>query len=152
VLMVQLQHDFGANGWTELKCETSASVWIENLGNGKFKAHELPVEAQFAPINSIIANDVDDDGSIDLIIAGNEYQASVNIGRYDASYGLVLKGNGKADFKTVNNITSGLIIDGDVKDMKIISIKNKAKVLLAAPNDDKLKIFLFNSYNKKQRA
>jgi enediyne biosynthesis protein E4 len=152
VLMAQLKNDFGADGWTELKCETSASVWIENLGNRKFKAHELPVEAQFAPVNCIIAKDVDEDGNIDLIIAGNEYQASVSIGRYDASYGLVLKGNGKGNFKPVNSITSGLIIDGDVKDMKIISIKNKGKVLLAAPNDEKLKAFIFNSPGKKQRA
>jgi enediyne biosynthesis protein E4 len=152
VLMEQLQHDFGAEGWTELKCETSASVWIENLGNGKFKAHELPVEAQFSPVNSIIANDVDEDGNIDLVIAGNEYQAAASIGRYDASYGLVLKGNGKGNFIPVNSISSGLIIDGDVKGMKIISIKNKDKILLAAPNNDALKIFTLHSFNKKQKA
>ena len=40
---------------------------------------------------------------------------------------------------------SGLVIDGDVKDMKMISIKNKGKVLLAAPNDSKLKIFLIET-------
>ena len=51
VTMEQLKNDYGDDGWTELKCETSASVWIENLGNGKFKTHELPIEAQFAPVN-----------------------------------------------------------------------------------------------------
>jgi len=147
ISMEQLKRDFGNDGWSELKCEISSSVWIENLGNGKFKTHELPVQAQFAPINSIVADDADGDSNIDLIIAGNEYQTAAATGRYDASYGLFLKGNGKGVFTPVNS--SGLIMDGDIKDMKIISIKNGGKMLLAIPNDEKLKIFLLNAAQKK---
>jgi enediyne biosynthesis protein E4 len=147
VTMEQLKNDYGADGWTELTCEMASSLWIENLGNGKFKTHVLPVEAQFAPVNSIVADDLDADGNADLIIAGNEYQSAISTGRYDASYGLVLKGNGKGDFKPVNTVKSGLIIDGDVKDLKMISVKNKGRALLAAPNDSKLKIFLLNKLN-----
>ena len=91
-----------------------------------------------------MAGDIYNDGNTDLIIAGNEYQAAISTGRYDASYGLILKGNGKGDFEPVNIVKSGLIIDGDVKDMKMISVKNKGKLLLAAPNDSKLKTFLLN--------
>jgi enediyne biosynthesis protein E4 len=150
--MKQLKNDYGNTGWTELKCETTASVWIENLGNGKFKTHALPTAAQFAPINSIAADDIDGDGNIDLIIAGNEYEAESNGGRYDASYGLVLHNDGKGNFIPVNIVKSGLIIDGDVKDIKIIDIKNKSKILLVSPNDSKLKVFSLNSAVKKQRA
>lgn len=152
VTMEQLKNDYGADDWTELKCETASSVWIENLGKGKFKTHVLPIEAQFAPVNSIITDDVDEDGNIDLIIAGNEYQSAISIGRYDASYGLILKGNGKGNFTPANIVKSGLIIDGDVKDMKMISIKGKGKILLAAPNDSKLKIFSLNAGTKKRSA
>lgn len=145
VTMEQLKNDYGSEGWSELTCETAASVWIENLGNCKFKAHPLPATAQVAPINSIIAEDVDEDGNVDLVLAGNEYQASVTVGRYDASYGLLLTGNGKGTFRPVNITTSGLLIDGDVKDM--ISIKNDNEYLLvAAPNDSKLKIFSIKKY------
>lgn len=150
ISMERLKNDYGADDWTVLKCETSSSVWIENLGNGKFKAHELPIQAQLAPINSIVAADVDEDANIDLIIAGNEYQTAAATGRYDASYGLFLKGNGKGIFTAVNN--SGLIIDGDIKDLKIISKKNTGKVLLAAPNDAALKIFLLNEGAKKAKS
>ena len=149
IKMEQLKNDFGADGWTALKCETSTSVWIENLGSGKFKAHALPVQAQFAPVNSIVATDIDEDGNTDLIIAGNEYQSAVSTGRYDASYGLILKGNGKGNFAPLSMEKSGLLIDGDIKDLKMISIKNKGKILLAAPNDSKLKIFLLNAPVKK---
>ena len=150
--MEQLKSDFGNTGWTELKCETSASIWMENLGNGKFKTHELPVEAQLAPINSIVAQDVDDNGTTDLILAGNEYQTAAVTGRYDASYGLLLKGNGKGLFTPVGSTGSGLIIDGDVKDLKIISKINNKKIVIAAPNNEKLKIFLVNSSQRKKRA
>ena len=96
-----------------------------------------------------MANDIDADGNIDLILAGNEYQTASATGRYDASYGLVLKGNGKGSFTPVNFIQSGFIIDGDVKDMKLVNIKNKGKLLIAAPNDSQLKIFSLNSAGKK---
>ena len=33
-----------------------------------------------------------------LLLAGNEYQAEVMTGRYDASYGCFLKGSGKKNF------------------------------------------------------
>jgi hypothetical protein len=152
ILMEQLKSDFGNDGWTVLQCKTSASVWIENLSNGKFKTHQLPVQAQFAPINSIVADDVDEDGNIDLIVAGNEYQTASATGRYDASYGLFVKGDGKGNFTAVNFLNSGLIIDGDVKDLKIINIKTKGRTLIAAPNDAVPKIFLVNTTVKKQRA
>jgi len=149
VTMARLIDDFGADGWTVLTCETSASVWLENKGGGKFTAHVLPLKAQFAPVNSIVTTDVDGDGVIDLIMAGNEYQAESNTGRYDASYGLVLKGDGRGNFVPVDPAPgagrsgSGLILDGDIRDMKVIGMKDKSRLLLAAPNDSQLKTFYF---------
>ncbi|HET7115542.1 MAG TPA: hypothetical protein VFI29_03585, partial [Hanamia sp.] len=100
----------------------------------------FPMIAQIAPVNSIVCTDVNGDGNTDIILAGNEYQANVNPGRYDASYGLLLTGNGKGDFTPVTPVSSGLIIDGDVRDLKLISVK-KRKILLAAINDSKMKAF-----------
>jgi hypothetical protein len=148
ITMKQFSSDYGDDGWMKLQCETSASVWIENLGKGKFKTHVLPVEAQFAPVNSIVAEDINGDGNIDLVLAGNEYQAALSTGRYDASYGLALLGNSKGSFAPVNMFKSGLIIDGDVKDMKLINTKSKGKLLIATPNDSKLKTFVLNLLGK----
>ena len=148
VTMEQLKEDFGGDGWTELKCETSASVWLEDLGRGKFRTHVLPPEAQFAPVNCVVTEDVDGDGTVDLVIAGNEYQAEAGSGRYDASYGLVLRGDGKGNFAPMDIAGSGLILDGDVRDMKMIRVGAAGRttgrpdrVLLVAPNDDRIKTF-----------
>ena len=124
-----------------LSCNETKSCWLENLGNGKFKKHVLPVEAQFAPINSIVCNDVDGDGYKDLIIAGNEYQQEVNTGRHDASYGLFLKGDREKTFKSVPSTVSGFIVDGDVRDMELVPLSNQEKVLVVTVNNDSLRVF-----------
>ena len=109
------------DGATVLNCKEVRSGWFENDGKGKFIFHAFPALAQVAPVNTIVCNDINNDGKMDIIIAGNEYQANVVSGRYDASYGLLLTGNGNGVFAPVEPATSGLIMDGDVKDMKIIS-------------------------------
>ena len=124
-----------------LKCETTATVWIENLGNGHFKMHQLPLEAQFAPVNAIVADDLDHDGNIDLLLGGNEYQAEISTGRYDASYGLFLKGDGKGLFTPVKSTQSGFVVVGDMKNLKTITNKNQHQFVLAAVNNDSLKCF-----------
>jgi enediyne biosynthesis protein E4 len=124
----------------ELVCEETRTCWLENKGNGKFEMHALPTEAQLSPVNSIICTDVDGDQKLDIILAGNEYQAEVMTGMYDASYGLLLKGDSKGTFRAVSPLQSGLIIDGDVKDMKIINTE-KDRLLLVAVNNDKMKVF-----------
>ncbi len=143
--MQQLIEDNGKEGWTIYTCDTQQSVWLENTGNGKFTMHVLPLEAQLAPINAIIAMDVNGDGNTDLLVAGNEYQADVITGRYDASYGLVLEGNGKGNFKPVSIVKSGFIIDGDVKSMKVINTIHHQQLVVAGVNDDSLKCFELNN-------
>ena len=76
----------------EFNCDETRTCYFENMGNGKFVKHILPVEAQFSPVNAIICDDLDNDGIKDLLLAGNEYQMEVMMGRYDASYGCFLKG------------------------------------------------------------
>lgn len=139
VNMEKLVSDYGNEGWTALKCTTTESIWIENNGNGKFTPHPLPLEAQFAPLNTTLSCDVNADGNTDIIIAGNEYETEAMTGRYDASYGLVLLGDGKGKFSPLSFAKSGFILDGNVKDLQFLNIKSKGKVIMAAVNNDTLK-------------
>jgi hypothetical protein len=131
-------------GATVLHCNETRSGWFENNGKGVFTFHPFPLQAQIAPVNATVVTDVNNDGIKDIILAGNDYEASVMPGAYDASYGLLLKGMGKGAFITVPPVESNLIIDGDVRDLKIITVKNK-KLLLCAINNSQMKVFSINN-------
>ena len=71
-------------------------------------------------------------------------------GRYDASYGCFLRGSSKKTFTPVPPVKSGFIIKGDVKDMSLIRLSNGEKIVLAAINNDSLRVFRIKSgYSKK---
>jgi len=132
----------------KLYCDETRSCYFENMGSGKFKKHPLPVEAQFAPVNAILCDDIDNDGFKDLLLAGNEYQAEVMTGRYDACYGCFLKGSTNKTFTSIPPVNSGFILNGDVKDMSLIRLSNGQKIILAAVNNDSLRVFRINAVSK----
>lgn len=123
-------------------CNETRSCWFENVGHGKFIKHPLPPQAQFAPVNAIVCTDFDHDGQVDLLLAGNEYQAEVMRGRYDASYGCLLKGTATAKGRFVYSpgADNGLILQGDIKCMAVIHSVKRYGLLLAAANDDSLRV------------
>lgn len=92
-------------------------------GNNKYVQKSLPIEAQYSPIHAILVFDYDKDGKQDLILGGNSFYAKLRLGKFDANYGILLKGNEKGEFQYINQGKSGLKIFGDVR--SIIAIKNK---------------------------
>lgn len=124
----------------QLVCDETASCWLENIGNGKFVKRYLPTEAQFAPVNAILCEDIDGDGLTDLLLAGNEYQTEVMTGRYDASWGCYLQGQKNKQFRSVSPAASGFILNGDVKDMALVKMKDGRRLVVVGVNNDVLKI------------
>jgi enediyne biosynthesis protein E4 len=86
-----------------------ASIYLENKKE-KFIIHQLPIEAQISCINQILVDDYDNDGHLDLLIAGNMFNSEVETPRNDAGHGLFLKGNGKGNFKSIPAIESGFLL------------------------------------------
>jgi hypothetical protein len=134
----------GGKDILRLNCEETRSCYFENNGNGKFVKHPLPVEAQFAPVNAILCEDIDNDGFKDLLLAGNEYQTEVMTGRYDASYGCFLRGSADKKYISVPPVKTGFILNGDVKDLSMIRLANGMRIVLAAVNNDSLRVFRIN--------
>lgn len=119
-----------------LQVTTFASGVLINEGAKGFSFRTLPNEAQIAPINGIIVADLDEDGSDDLIIAGNNFDAEVETPRYDAGTGLVLKGNGKGDFIPVLARQSGFYAPWNVKDVDMLDLAGgQNRLLILAVND-----------------
>jgi hypothetical protein len=129
------------DGMLQLSCNETRTCYLENRGHGKFVKHPLPPEAQFAPVNTILCEDLDHDGYKDLLLAGNEYQTEVMTGRYDASYGCFLKGSKSGSFTPIPPVSSGLILTGDVKNMKSIRSTSGQTLVLAAVNNDSLRVY-----------
>lgn len=119
------------------EADTFGSAIAINNGNGTFTLRPLPAEAQFAPIYASVAGDFDGDGKIDLVVAGNLLDVSPMLGRYDASYGLLLHGDGHGNFTAVNARTSGIAIDGQVRDIKLVR-SPKGRVVAIARNNDRI--------------
>lgn len=118
----------------------ASSVAVNN-GNGTFTLRALPTEAQFAPVYASLADDFDGDGRVDLLLAGNFYGVTPVRGRYDASYGQLLRGSGDGTFVPVDMEESGLVIDGQVRDMKLLRHAGGRRGLIAiARNNDRLQI------------
>jgi len=106
-----------------------------NDGKGKFTFSRLPVEAQISPMYAIEIDDFDLDGNQDILLGGNLYNVKPEAGRYDASYGIFLKGDGHGKFIAVPSLNSGLKIDGEVRDFVMLKSKGRNLLLVARNND-----------------
>jgi hypothetical protein len=98
------------------------TAYFQGSSNGKFKEMTLPVQAQFSPVFAISALDYDRDGATDLVLAGNISKSRLRFGKYDANYGMLLKGDGKGNFTYIPQQQSGFNITGDIR--SIIQVNN----------------------------
>ncbi|MFD2589151.1 VCBS repeat-containing protein [Croceitalea marina] len=122
------------------QANTFASYYVENLGNGSFKMKELPSEAQLTNLNDAIADDFNGDGYLDVLSVGNLYVSEIETPRSDAGIGVLLLGDGKGNFKAVENTKSGFFTYGDTKNLLQMKIANK-EVIVVANNNDQLQLF-----------
>jgi hypothetical protein len=109
----------------------SGVLWNDN---GILNFKRLPIEAQYSPMYAIEIFDFDSDGNPDILMGGNQYGVKPEIGRYDASYGVLLKGNGKKDFNAVSSGESGFLVQGEIRDMSRLKLKGKNAILVARNN------------------
>ena len=122
-----------------LEAKNFSSLYLENK-DGNFNTKHLPIEAQFSTVQGIVTHDVNDDGHLDLIVAGNFYHREVETTRSDASIGYVMLGDGKGNFQTIDATKAGLKLYQDVRDIKLIKTASGLK-LLGAVNGDVMQFY-----------
>ncbi|HEV7839040.1 MAG TPA: VCBS repeat-containing protein, partial [Gemmatimonadaceae bacterium] len=129
---------------------TFASAIARNNGNATFTLEQMPVEAQLSPIYASLAGDFDGDGLTDLLVGGNFYGVPPVFGRYDASYGLMMKGSSDGRLTPVDMEESGLAIEGQVRDMKALRGPKGETLIAVARNNDKLEILRVNRVRRRE--
>jgi len=120
---------------------TAASVIAINDGDSKFTIKRLPSRSQFSCICSIDCIDINNDGNLDLIMGGNNFEFKPQYSRLDANYGNVLLGDGKLDFEWQNYNDSGFFIREEIKHLAEVKGKNGKRFIVTAINESKPKIF-----------
>ncbi|SDE75335.1 Repeat domain-containing protein [Pricia antarctica] len=126
---------------TVLSLNYMKTAWIENLGGEKFKIHALPIAAQIAPIYGILPQDLDGNGSMDLLLVGNDFGMEVQQGPADALVGLALKNKGNGSFEPIPLDKSQFFVPGDGKSLIRLNLNNEKNLIVASQNNDSLKVF-----------
>ncbi len=113
----------------------SSSIIAYNNGNGKFSIQKLPLMTQLSSVNSILPIDVNNDGKLDLILGGNFSDCLPQFGRLDGNSGIVLVNKGNQILAELVSVKTGIIINGVVKDIQNIKLKNANGILFLRNND-----------------
>ena len=124
------------DGASQKKVFDLETSYFENVGNNTFEKKELPRFAQVSQIRQVHCDDINNDGFIDVILMGNNYHISSQLGRLDALHGMVLYNDGKGNFKNIDHLK----VNGQVNAIEPITIKNKKGYIIG--RNDTSPIFL----------
>ena len=107
------------DGSRKLYAHTLTSTAFINDGTGRFEAQPLPVPAQASPIYSMIIADFFDNGTPDILAAGNNFGFRPEMGP-SASTGFLMQGNGDATFRALTPDKTGFYGDGDIRSLEFL--------------------------------
>ncbi|MFP4096290.1 MAG: VCBS repeat-containing protein [Cyclobacteriaceae bacterium] len=104
--------------------EFRSGVFV-NQGDMNFEFRPFPVQAQFSPIYAFHILDLNKDEKPEVLAAGNFYEVNIERGRYDASYGTLLRNKGDGTFEWIQNSESGIYLGGQVREIKSLDVQGE---------------------------
>jgi enediyne biosynthesis protein E4 len=125
----------GLNNAVVKQAETFATALALSNRDGSYTLVALPSAAQIAPVYGILAGDFDHDGKLDLLLAGNFSGVQPEIGSMMASYGLMLRGNGRGGFTPWHADQSGFVVPGESRDIQRLRTARGDLYIVARNND-----------------
>lgn len=120
---------------------TSATVIAVNNGNGSFEIIELPAQTQLSCVCGITCADVNNDGALDIIMGGNDFEFKPQFSRLDANYGSVLLNDGNLNFDWQNYNESGFLVKEEIKHIRQFRDAEGNAYVIVAINDEKPRVF-----------
>ncbi len=119
----------------------SESILAVNEGNGNFRIVKMPERVQWSCVCGIVCQDINKDGQLDLIMAGNRFEFKPQYSRQDASAGHVLLGTGNLNFEWQTFEESGFFIRDEVRHLSTFRDTSGRKFVFAAVNNGESKVF-----------
>ena len=92
--------------------------------DGTFRFEPLPRIAQIAPIQGMVAGDLDGDGYADIYAVQNSYAPIPSVGRFDGGLSQFLRGNGHGHFTPVPAAETHLVVPGDAKALTALDLNH----------------------------
>ncbi len=122
-----------------LSVQTFANSVFKNTGSG-FEHVVLPNQAQISPVYGIAVDDFDNDGKIDMFLAGNMYQREVETTRSDGGKGTMLTMDKEGGISVKKSYQTGISADKDVRSVAVLKGQQK-NLLVIANNDAALQVY-----------
>ncbi|MCB9232063.1 MAG: VCBS repeat-containing protein [Bacteroidia bacterium] len=117
------------------------SLVLLNDGKGKFTQIPLNPEAQMFPLKDLLVRDLNADGKPDLVLVGNHFDTSPDLGREDAGRGLILLGEGEGKFRALSASQSGFYLNSDSRQILALKSGNGKTIFLVGNNQGPLEFF-----------
>jgi hypothetical protein len=130
------------NDAVKLEANELGNILMLNNGEGKYTIKHLPWLAQLSTfVNAIVVN-ANGDNLQDVLLIGNFFDNTIQIGRYDADMGMVLINKGNGNFACEN--LNGMFIIGESRKIRSITIRNMQAYVVARNNSPAV-VFAFNT-------
>ncbi|QBA65662.1 hypothetical protein EQY75_11345 [Muriicola soli] len=108
------------------------SIYLVNDGQGNFTPRDIPRMAQASIIHDIFVADFNKDEFEDILLVGNAYEISTQLGRLDAAHGIILLNNKKGDFNWIKS--PEMDISGPARSIGQIKIKEQDYLIIGINN------------------
>ena len=126
-----------------------SAIFINEGDKKPFSYRPFPLQAQFSAINTIVCDDIDKDGTMEIILAGNFYGFKPEAGRLDGNYGQVYQFKNN-QISYIPPSKSGLGLNGQVRSALILQNKQGAKTYIFGRNNNSLVAYRSQSSPQKE--
>ncbi|NNJ88269.1 MAG: VCBS repeat-containing protein [Eudoraea sp.] len=120
------------------------SIYLVNDGQGHFTREELPLISQASITHEILIEDLNNDDFEDLMLVGNSFEISTQLGRMDASHGIILLNDKKGHFYWVPS--PDIDISGPARNIEKLRVNQSDYFIIGINNDTP--IFLIKNKDK----